>query len=590
MRHSRLTSGWFAEGSVATRLTRRTARKLLRTRDLTQGYPDLARVAFASILLIVGLVAVASAGMADTYLHRGVETGEEVPVVVQPTTNDLATNVDLTLFPPAELPSVATTLRESGFKYVRQSFSWRMIEPERERYDWTVHDAIVDQLARQNIRVLAVVHDAPAWSHGELPAGAVDGPPSDVAAFGTFVQALTARYQDRLPFIQVWSAPNDPVRWGGQSATGKDFLPLLAAGFNAANAGYPEVKILTPELASGSEAVEASSDLVFLESLYAAGGASFFDILGARVEGGQRSPEDRRVSPARMNFSRAILFRELMIRVGDPTTPVWATTFGWAAGGEVSANQQAAFAVDATRRAWAEWPWMGPMFHWAFVAEPATEDAAYAMVDADGRAEPLYLAITDEDFALHSSTAETGFAPMDSGVIGYQGLWQKQHLEGRTFQTTSQLQSSAIVNFQGTGLIGFVRFGPGSGLVRLAIDGEPIRGGVGSDGMAWTLDAPSTIDLPLTLVSNLDDATHQLTITLVSEGELTLGGLVVVRNKPFLWPVMLLATAAAMALFFAIRSLLFLVALRSGRLQRRSGVDLWPQLPRLPDWRPSRRI
>jgi hypothetical protein len=40
----------------------------------------------------------------------------------------------------------------------------------------------------------------------------------------------------------------------------------------------------------------------------------------------------------------------------------------------------------------------------------------------------------------------------------------------------------------------------------------------------------------------------------------------------------------------AVRSILYLVAVRSGQLQGRSGIDLWPQLPQLPDWRPSRRL
>jgi hypothetical protein len=56
------------------------------------------------------------------------------------------------------------------------------------------------------------------------------------------------------------------------------------------------------------------------------------------------------------------------------------------------------------------------------------------------------------------------------------------------------------------------------------------------------------------------------------------------------WPVVLLAASAVVILFLAIRSLLFLVAMRSGQLQGKAGIDLWPQLPQLPDWRPSRRL
>lgn len=582
--------GWLAEGSIAARSARRAGQGCVRLRDAVRDHPDLLRAVTALALLSVGVILVLAAALVDSYIHRGVDSGSEPPFVVQPTGGEFATNVDLTLFPQSELPSVAETLRESGFRYVRQHISWRQVEQSQGQFDWAAYDVIVDQLARQEVSIVAVVHEAPEWARGDVPSGVSDAPPRDAATFGAFVEALTARYGDRVPYVQLWEAPNDPVYWGAQGAPPESFLPVLAAGFNAANAGFPEVKVMLPELAIDPDGAGAQSDLSFLEGLYDAGGSAFFDIVAVRLDGGQLSPEDRRVDGDRINFSRAILFRELLFRADDATTPIWATSFGWAVGGDVSAEDQAAFVVDGIQRAWAEWPWMGLMFHWAFVVDPDTAASAYAMVDPDGRATPLYLQVTSDELMERSTVAETGFAPMDSAAVIYEGDWQPQHLEGRTFQTTSQTQSAATITFHGTGLIGFLRFGPESGLVHLSLDGELVPGGGGNDGLAWNLGSFVTSDLPQTLVSGLDNERHRLTIELVSEGELTLGGLVVVRQEPFLWPIILLAVGAAVAIFLAVRSLLYLVAVRSGQLQRRTGVDLWPQLPQLPDWRPSRRV
>jgi hypothetical protein len=50
------------------------------------------------LLLIAGILLVSTSGLIDPLLHRGVETGEEVPFVRQNTGRELAINVDLTRF------------------------------------------------------------------------------------------------------------------------------------------------------------------------------------------------------------------------------------------------------------------------------------------------------------------------------------------------------------------------------------------------------------------------------------------------------------------------------------------------------------
>lgn len=551
---------------------------------------EIARVAVAASLLLVGVALVIAAALSDSYLHRGIETGADFPVVVQPTGGEPATNIDLTRFPVGERAAVARAVRDSGFSYVRQPFSWRQIEPRQGVYEWETYDTIVSELAAQRIAVIAVARDSPEWARPDGAGQSIDAPPRDPAAFGTFVQALTDRYGEQVPFVQLWEAPNDPAHWGGRVAGANDFIPLLAAGFNGANSGFPGVTVLLSELAPAPSAVGARSDLQFIEDLYESEAEGFFDTVAIRLEGGETSPEDRRVAPGQMNFSRAVLFRELMVHAGDRSTAIWATSFGWATSSTLTAEEQAAFTVQGLARSRREWPWMGLMIHMAFIAELGDPSAPYAMVDADGRATPLYYRLTDDETLDRDQVANTGFVPTDAGSIGYVGSWRNQHLEGRTFKTISQAQSAASISFHGTGLIAFLRFGPESGNVRITVDGTPVPGGVGTDGLAWDLSAFRTADIPLTLVSGLDDEPHRLTITLASEGQLTLGGFVVVRESAFVWPVVLLLGAAAITLFVGMRSLLYLVAMRAGQLQGRAGVDLWPQLPLLPDWRPSRRL
>lgn len=579
-----------ARRAPADALVRTLAQGLYRFRARRRSHPDLLLASGGVALLVAGLVLASIAGLADTYLHRGVETGAGQPYVVQPTGSELATNVDLTQFPPDEISQVARTLYDHGFRFVRQPVSWRAIEPAKGQFAWDQYDRIVDGLNREKIGVIAVISGTPDWALDPQGGKTADGPPQDTATLNAFAKAFTARYQAKVPFVQIWNAPNNPVNWSGQRASGRDFLPLLAAGYNGAKAGYAEVGVITPELDETQTGVRGETDLTFLKQMYQAGGADFFDIVGVRLDGGTYSPDDRRVSASRINLSRAILFRELMINEGDAQTPVWATSFGWAAKDGISREEQADFAVRGLTRGWDEWPWMGLMVQWAFVPTNDPSTAPYALVNGDGTATPMFDRLTDPAIIRRSQTANAGFAPMDSSSIAYTGTWQNQHLEDRTFRTTRDVNSSATLKFNGTGAIAFLRYGPETGEIRLAIDGNALKGGAADDPENFDLSSYQTTDLPRELVTNLPAGEHTLTITLVTPGELTIGGLVVERRTIMVWPIMLLAGVSILCLFFGFRSIIYLIATRSGHLQRRGNADLWPQLPRMPDWRPSQRI
>lgn len=557
--------------------------------DLRRRRRDLAHLLESSLLILLGIALITTAAITDNYLHRGVESGVEFPYVVQPSGRELATNVDLRLFSEEDAVDVAATLAGSGFSFARQEFSWAEIEAQQGQYNWETYDTIVNSMSSEGVAVIAVVRDAPGWA---VPGDLVQSnrqPPSDPGLLGDFMQTLTARYGDDIPFVQVWDSPNLASEWGGRPATGEEFEPYLAAAFYGAREGNPEIRIITPELAADPDVPEGLTDLEFLESLYEAGAENVFDIVGIRLDGGEASPDDRLVSPDRQNISRSILYRELMVQQGDIETPIWATTYGWAAGDEVSRDEQAEYVVRGLHRAWSEWPWMGLMINWAFATQPGDPASAYAIAP-EGASTPLYRRLSDPDVVRRAGLANTGFAPMDADAIAYEGNWADQHLEGRTFRTTSQIGSSATFRFQGTGLIAFIRSGPQSGAFQIELDGEVVPGGYGDNESYWSFYYPyETNDLPRRLLSDLDDTEHTVRITLMEPGELTLGGLVVEREPPFTWPVILLTVSALGVLFIGVRSFIYLVAIRSGHVARREDVAD-PSLPRMPDWRPDRRI
>lgn len=588
---ARSRQGWLAEDSVAMRLAAAVADILLDIGEWRRRHLDLSQAVVGLTLLALGLSLGGTAAIIDSYLHRGVESGAEQPYIVQPTGKGLATNIDLRTYSGQGLLDFAEILHEGGFLYARQVFPWSEIEPSRGSYDWTRFDAIVDALSRQQIGVIAVIVDAPEWSRPVGASSFADAPPRDPEFLQAFASELSGRYRSRVPFIQVWDRPNLSANWGGEAATGATFAPYLEAAWRGSRAGDASSRVLSPELAVTPDIDDGLTDLQFLADLYLAGAAPYFDLVGIALDGGTYSPDDRRVNEDRANFSRAVLYRELMVNEGDRGTPIWATSYGWALSAAISPEEQAEFVERGMERSWSEWPWMGLMVHWAFLAPQDSPKAPYSVLTTGGGATPLYYRLTSEALASRSRVANTGFAPMDSESVTDTGNWQDQHLEGRTFRTTRQVGASTTIEFEGTGLIAYVRSGPGTGAFQIEIDGEVVPGGYGEDGDEWRLDYFSaTNDFPQRLVSGLADTRHTLRITLLSEGELTLGGFEVTREAPFVWPIVLMTVGSIISLFFALRSIAYLFATRAGHLRRKFDPDPGPQLPRLPNWRPERRV
>ncbi len=558
---------------------------------------DAARIARAVVFVLLGLCVAIGGAIANVYLHRGVETSANPPFVLQASGRELATNVDLLLFDPSGYEAIAAALKEAGFLYVRQPFSWSRIEPQRGEFTWEAYDRVVEAFNVHGIQILGVLVDAPAWARAPDAAPTTDAPPARMEDFANFASEFARHYQARVPFVQLWDLPNNADHWGGRAARPEEYLSLLALGFNAVRLASPETRIVVAELDPGN----GSSDLQFLRRLYEIDAESYFDIVSARVDGGTASPYDRRVRPDRTNFSRAVLFRELLIEEGDQTRPIWLTHVGWdgGPGRKVSEEEQADFSVAAVKRARAEWPWVGPMFYWDLV--PRSEDAAgYALFGPDGSASLTFRKLAEYGTSAAGTAASTGYVPTEARPVVYQGTWGRQHLQidgvERVFRTTSEVGASVTLRFYGTAVSAYLRQSPQAGVARVTLDGGPLPGWE-SDGDATRIDLSyyRAQDVPITLASGLDDGLHVLTITLDGKGalptgaaRLTIGGLVVARDAPLMWPVVILAMTALVLLVLAFREVAYVAALRAGYLQRRRGVELRPPLPHLPDWRPAR--
>lgn len=306
--------------------------------------------------------------------------------------------------------------RAAGLGWVKQMFPWDQIEPQKglfwddriRRSTWDKFDEIVDLVEQYGLRLIVRLDQPPEWarSRGEN----ARYPVRDLNEFGDYVARVVARYRGRVQYYQIWNEPNLDIEWGRQPVDPEAYVRLLRVGYERVKKVDPEAYVLAASLAPTIErSAHALSDLEYLQRMYDAGAAAYFDIMSVQAYGLRSGPDDRRVDIDDVNFSRPMLIREIMVRNGDAHKPIWASEVGWNSQpdsvtaepvfGRVSEELQARYTVRALERARTEWPWMGVMNIWFFRRPHQTEwDQPFfyfRMVDPDFTPRPVWWAVRD---------------------------------------------------------------------------------------------------------------------------------------------------------------------------------------------------
>jgi O-antigen ligase len=285
-------------------------------------------------------------------------------------------NLDAGELADARLFDTLSALAQSGAGWVRFVIAWDQVEPQGGRFDWRLYDGVFAQLqAAPQLQPLVVLNGAPAWARRLGDADNPLAPPQERAAFGAFAAAVARRYGGQVDAYQVWHEPNIAPHWGRRPVSPEDYAGLLREAALQIRAADGDARIVLAAFAPNTEPGGANmSDVAFLDALYAAAAQPWFDAVAAQPYG-FASPPDAAASPAALNFARATLLREVMVRHGDGAKRVWATAFGWNAPpagwagaaspwGQVDEARQAAYAGQAVELAATSWPWLGPLI-WA---------------------------------------------------------------------------------------------------------------------------------------------------------------------------------------------------------------------------------
>lgn len=294
--------------------------------------------------------------------------------------------------------------REMGATTIVEFFPWAYIEAVQDRYDWASADRIVRQAENQGLRIIARMGLVPAWARPEetLDYTTLNTLPEEsYPDFATFVADFAARYAGTIDQIIIWNEPNLAFEWGFEQVDPAGYARLLEAVYAPAHAANPQVQILAAPLAPTLEPAGSAAgldDLLYLQALYEAGAAPYFDALAMHTYGFTTPPEEE-PAPDRLNFRRAELLRQIMIDHGDAAKPVYITETGWNDNARwaygVLPSLRVQYTIDALTLAAADWPWAESVCLWVLRTPAASFNYPddFTLLTPDFQRKPIYDAV-----------------------------------------------------------------------------------------------------------------------------------------------------------------------------------------------------
>lgn len=259
-------------------------------------------------------------------------------------------------------------VREMGASWIVEYFPWAYYESHKGVYDWTHADMVVRHARQQGIKIIARIGYVPDWARPEetTPTYLL---PENYDDLGNFVYAFVDHYRGQIDHLIIWNEPNLGFEWGYRPPDPAEYAEMLRVTYAQAKAANPGVVVLGGALAPTFGAPDAINDLVYLQAMYDAGAASYFDALAIHAYGWRFAPQDE-PAPEAINFRRTELLREVMVRNGDGDKSILITEGGWNDHPRwtkaVRPSQRAVYTVEAYDLAQQDWPWCEAVCLWVF--------------------------------------------------------------------------------------------------------------------------------------------------------------------------------------------------------------------------------
>lgn len=309
----------------------------------------------------------------------------------------------------------ADMMVEMGASWLVEYFPWAYIEPSRGRFDWSHSDMVVNAAASRGLKLIARLDMVPDWAR---PAGSTSRYLGEdhFGDYASFAAAFARRYKGRVDDIVVWNEPNLSFEWGYRPVDPVAYTKLLKTAYIAIKSANPDVSVvaagLAPTLDTGQWGLD---DLDYLQRMYDAGAKPYFDKLAIH-DYGWRYPPDDPASPDKVNFARAELIRQVMVKNGDADKMALITESGWNDDPRwakaVRPAQRIQYSLRALDKVEEEWPWVQAIAFWNFrlPKDAHNYNDYFTFVRVDFTPKPIYEAFKEraEGHAVQTAAPPAG--------------------------------------------------------------------------------------------------------------------------------------------------------------------------------------
>ena len=322
------------------------------------------------------------------------------PQTVQATQAQVCTHTTLTNEPDEwKIQHTLEMVREMGASTIVEFFPWAYIEVNKGQYNWSQTDKIVKHARNQGIHIIARMGLVPDWARPEettlnyIPEDSFD-------EFAAFVGVFAERYAGTIDHLIIWNEPNLAFEWGYQPIDPAKYVRMLQAVYPVAHQANPNITILAGALAPTLEPAGSPNglnDLLYLQEMYAAGAAAYFDALAIHTYGFEY-PAEAAPDVNTLNFRRAELLVDIMQQNNDDK-PVYITESGWNDSPiwtkGVRPSQRIAYTLGGFGWAAEHWGWMQNLCLWIFryPRDEGNYRDNFTLVNAGFQAKPIYYAI-----------------------------------------------------------------------------------------------------------------------------------------------------------------------------------------------------
>jgi hypothetical protein len=351
-------------------------------------------------LLAVVLITAIGLSQHDSLLRNDAQAQVAQPTA--PAQVGVATGGHLQYESLAEQAAYLDGLKTLGVTWVRFDFTWADIQPRSgAAYEWTRYDSLVKAASQRGLRILGMIAYAPSWARDQSCPSDKMCRPREVAQFAAFSGVLASHYSTRgVHDWEIWNEPNLRIFFHPEPDA-RYYTQLLLAAHSAIHRADARAYVVSGGVSPAAVEEGDVPPIDFLTSIYAAGGRTGFDALGAHpycYNGTYDCPRQAASWSAWSQMATTpVSLRSIMTKYGDAGKQVWATEFGAPTNGRGAVTEaHQAVMMEQALTLFRGSSWAGPIFLYSYQdngTDVTDREDWFGLIRADGTRKPAYSAV-----------------------------------------------------------------------------------------------------------------------------------------------------------------------------------------------------